>query len=138
MIRIQWQPTTRDLRLFAWVGFPGFLGVLALVLSTRGLVAPLTAVWIAAPALPVALLGALRPRAVRPIFLGLSLAGWPIGWVVSHIVLGVVYYLVVTPIGLALRLAGRDPMGRTFDRAAKSYWTERPPVGETARYFKQY
>ena len=48
-------------------------------------------------------------------------AVFPIGWVVSHLLLGVVYFLVLTPIGLTLRALGRDPLERRFDQSASSY-----------------
>jgi len=70
-------------------------------------------------------------------------AGWmraaePMGWVVSHVVLAIVYYGVLTPVGLALRLAGRDPMRRRFDRQAASYWVERRGAADPGRYFRQF
>jgi hypothetical protein len=41
-------------------------------------------------------------------------------------------------IGLALRLAGHDPLRRTFDRGAKSYWQPRKNSDDPDRYFKQF
>ncbi|MFO0829111.1 MAG: SxtJ family membrane protein [Phycisphaerales bacterium] len=61
----------------------------------------------------------------------------PIGWSLSHVLLAIVFYLVVTPIGIALRLAGRDPMERRFDRAAKTYWKRREPIVDSERYLRQ-
>ena len=49
--------------------------------------------------------------------------------IVSPIVLGVMYYAVVTPYGLVMRFAGRDPMHRRFDPAAPTYWIARQPPG---------
>jgi hypothetical protein len=66
------------------------------------------------------------------------LAALPIGWTISHLVLGAVYYLVLTPIGLVMRLLGRDPMQRRFDRSAKSYWIERTPRTDPSRHFRQF
>ena len=54
------------------------------------------------------------------------------------LILAVVYYLVLFPIGLILRLRGYDPMQRRFDRSAKSYWTPREQEEGTERYFKQF
>ncbi len=61
----------------------------------------------------------------------------PIGWVLSHALLAAVFYGVVLPVGLAMRLAGRDPMTRRLDRAAASYWVGRERVDGSERYFKQ-
>ena len=65
------------------------------------------------------------------------LAAMPIGWVLSHALLAAVFYGVVLPVGLAMRLAGRDPMTRRLDRAAASYWVGRERVDGSERYFKQ-
>jgi hypothetical protein len=50
----------------------------------------------------------------------------------------VVFYGVLTPIGLLMRLFGRDPLNRTFDRSATSYWIEHDPGSDLDRYFQQY
>jgi hypothetical protein len=71
------------------------------------------------------------------IYRAWMLAAMPIGWVLSHALLAAVFYGVVLPVGLAMRLAGRDPMTRRLDRAAASYWVGHERVGESKRYFKQ-
>jgi hypothetical protein len=69
----------------------------------------------------------------------MSYLAWPIGFVVSHVVLALVYYLVLTPIGLAMRVFGYDPMRREFDRSAESYWIARDTAEIKAeRYFRQF
>lgn len=62
---------------------------------------------------------------------------YPLGWLISHLVLALVYYGVFTPIGRIQRLLGRDSMHRRPDRDATTYWTERPPPPPPASYFKQ-
>jgi hypothetical protein len=49
--------------------------------------------------------------------------------VVNPIVMGAIFYLAITPFGLAMRLIGKDPLRRGFDRAAASYWVDRTPPG---------
>jgi hypothetical protein len=49
--------------------------------------------------------------------------------VVSPIVLGILYYGLVTPFGVVRRLLGKDSMHRKFDPATQSYWIERQPPG---------
>jgi hypothetical protein len=63
---------------------------------------------------------------------------YPIGWVVTHVIMALIFYLVVTPIGVIMRLTGRDPMERAFDRGAKTYWKPRRSDPSSARYFRQY
>jgi hypothetical protein len=55
--------------------------------------------------------------------------GHLLGKIVSPIALGVLFLLVITPIGWALRLMGKDPMRLKSDPAADSYWITRDPHG---------
>jgi hypothetical protein len=64
--------------------------------------------------------------------------GFPIGWTMSHLLLAVTYFGVLTPVALFFRLVGRDALCRRFDRAASSYWTARPLPPDVDRYFKQF
>ncbi len=81
----------------------------------------------------------IAPGIGRRLYVGWMLAAVPIGWTISHAVLGVVYYVVLTPIGLLMRLFGRDPMQRRMDRSGSgTYWIERPPQSDSSRYFRQF
>jgi hypothetical protein len=80
----------------------------------------------------------IAPAAGKKLYVGWMLAAQPIGWTISHLVLAAVYYLVLTPIGLLMRLFGRDPMQRHFDRSATSYWVKRPTEADPSRHFRQF
>ncbi|MBL9120673.1 MAG: hypothetical protein JNL80_12255 [Phycisphaerae bacterium] len=80
--------------------------------------------------------------AISPPIGTATYAGWmtafkPIGWTVSHLLLAVVFFGILTPTGLLMRLVGRDPLDRTLNRDARSYWVERRPVTDPRRYFRQ-
>ncbi|HEX4954102.1 MAG TPA: SxtJ family membrane protein [Thermoanaerobaculia bacterium] len=69
--------------------------------------------------------------------------GWmeavaPMGWTVSHLVLGLTWYLVITPIGLVMRLLRRDPLRLERDPAASTYWVDHSMPSEISRYFRQF
>lgn len=49
--------------------------------------------------------------------------------IVSPIVLAVMYYAILTPSALVMRVAGRDPMRRRFEPSAQTYWIPRQPPG---------
>ena len=49
--------------------------------------------------------------------------------IVSPIALGIMFFGVVTPMALVMRLFGRDAMKRRFDPPAATYWIERDPPG---------
>ena len=48
---------------------------------------------------------------------------------INPIIMGLVFFITVTPIGLVRRLLGQDPLQLRFDRDAVTYWIERHPPG---------
>ncbi|KPJ75907.1 MAG: hypothetical protein AMS14_02840 [Planctomycetes bacterium DG_20] len=146
-IEMDWRPDRRHLRRFGAAALVALAAVGAWVFFRQSLfgfalgphAANLTACILGGAAALCGVLTAAAPSALRPLYLGLSLVGLPIGLVVSHVVAGVVFYLVVTPIGLAMRLLGRDPLHRGFEPDAETYWVRREEQGEEAgRCFRQF
>lgn len=88
--------------------------------------------------LAITVIGLWRPRAIRWFYAGWMLAAFPIGWVMSYVVAGFVYFLVITPIGLVMRLIGRDGLARSFDPQAETYWEATPESAEPGSYFRQF
>jgi hypothetical protein len=80
----------------------------------------------------------LLPQFARPFYICWNGVGCCIGFVVSNIAAAVIYYLVITPVGLLLRLCGRDPLERGFERERKSYWKAAPKRDDAERCFRQY
>jgi hypothetical protein len=134
IIRIQKNPTGRQLSVFAgaWLIF---LGAVAWADWRHGRPRVAEALAIAAVGLP--LVGLVSRKALRYVFLGMSYATYPIGLVVSHVALGVVYYLALTPVGLTMRALGRDPLERKFKPDEKTYWMPRKTTRTVQSYFKQ-
>jgi multisubunit Na+/H+ antiporter MnhG subunit len=61
----------------------------------------------------------------------------PLGRVMGSMVLAGLFYVVLTPFALLLRLARRDPLRLRFDKGAKTYWIERDPPGPAPNSMKQ-
>jgi len=72
------------------------------------------------------------------LFIEWMSAAEPIGWTISHVILAIAFYLVISPIGLVMRCMGYDPLQRHFDRDATTYWQRRKPVTDMKRYFRQF
>jgi hypothetical protein len=83
-------------------------------------------------------LGAVAPAAMKPVFVGLVLITYPIGFVVSRVITAGIYFGVLTPMGLIMRLGGYDPMRRTFDRNALTYWEPVKRQRTRESYFRPY
>jgi len=70
-------------------------------------------------------LGFIMPRLLKPLQkLWMTLAVL-LGWLMTRIILTILFYLVVTPIGLLARLSGKDFLNRKFNSDASSYWIPR-------------
>jgi len=136
LIDINWRPAANELRVFGGLQLI-FFALVAWALHAR-LDSPAPALAVLGLSAAAAVIGLLRPDWLRPMYVVWMAAALPIGWVVSHLLLAAVFYLVVTPIGLTMRLCGRDPLQRKFDRAASTYWVRRPAVDDTERCFRQF
>ena len=136
IIEINTDPSKKELR---WFGAMLVVFVLAVGTLVRWQFdAPATAqrIWIAGGVL--SLVYVVLPPIRRWIFVGWIYAAFPIGWVVSHVLLASIYYLVFTPIGLLLRLIKGDPLERQLDPSAASYWRPHESLRDVRRYFRQF
>ncbi len=133
LIEIPRTPSQRDLR---WFG-----GILAVAMVIVGLICfqrwPTVACgfWAGAPVL-LAVYYAVPPIR-KPLFLAWMYAAYPLGWLLSHLFMAVLYYACVTPIGIALRLFGYDPLQLRRPQRA-SHWHQRPAPPPAERYFRQF
>lgn len=81
--------------------------------------------------------GMIRPTLLKPIFVGWMILAFPIAWTISLILLATIFFLIITPIGLVMRMLGHDPLKL---RATKTntYWEVRKGHSDPSRYLKQY
>lgn len=70
-------------------------------------------------------LGLMKPRLLGPIHKVWMRLAFLIGFVMTHLILAAMYYLVFTPMGLVMRIFGRDPLRLKQDENAESYWIRR-------------
>ena len=145
MLRIDLRPDQRKLRQFGFIALAGF-GALAVMAWFERLVfafglgeaRPIAAGVLAGLGLLSALLSLVHPRANRPLYVGLTLLALPVGYLVSYLTMGALFYLLITPLGLFFRIVGRDPLHRRFRREAGSYWIPPGPRPPRERYFRQF
>ena len=133
---IQFQPTKRVLRQFAAAWLVIFLGLgayhyLKLEQHTRGIV-------FAAVALLIGPLGLFKPAAVRWIFVSWMVLAFPAGWLISQLMLAVLFYLVLTPTAVLFRLRGRDLLVRKPMPDPVSFWVPKHTPEDVRSYFRQY
>lgn len=136
LVDINWNPSRKELRVFSLL-LIGFGAIVAMILFRRlESQTPAVAVLIVTSAIGV--IGLAAPPLIRPLYVVWMALAFPIGWTVSHLMMLAVYYLVLTPIGVAMRLCGRDPMQRRFDRGTQTYWLPRTPRKDLKSYFRQF
>ena len=106
------------------------MGVLPLVRTgeVRLWPLPIAAVFLAA--------AVVRPRALAPLNRLWFRIGILLGKVMTPLVMGVLFFVTVTPVGLLMRLFGKDPLRLKREPAAESYWLERPGPSITGESLK--
>lgn len=74
-------------------------------------------------------LAVVAPNLLSPVHRVWMQVAYALGWFNTRVLLAIVYFLVMTPIGIVMRLLGRDPLDRRLgDRP--SYWVERRRAGD--------
>jgi hypothetical protein len=78
----------------------------------------------------------LQPRLLAPLNRLWTQFGLILNRIVSPLVLGMIFYGSIVPIGYLMRITGKDPLHRSFEPASGSYWILREPPGPVAGTFK--
>lgn len=91
--------------------------------------APAVREWALAVAALLALVTLVRPSLLGPANRMWARFGLLLHRIVNPLIMGFIFYVVVTPIGLLLRLFGKDVLSLRFDSEASSYWVKRTPPG---------
>ena len=145
LVEINFNPDTKTLRQFGVIAFVGF-GLLAALAYYEKLIfsfglgearMPVVMTFTALGTI-AALFSLVAPRANRLLYVGLTLLAFPIGFVLSYVIMGTLFFLIIGPIAVLFRLFGQDPMRRDYDPNASSYWLEARPPRDKESYFHQY
>ena len=132
-VEINLSPSRRQLFQFGCAAAVVFPAVAWLWNATPQIIAVLALVGAA-----LAVCGYFAPSLVKPFYLTLTLLTFPIGLVVSELIMLAIYFGVFLPIGLVFRLMRRDALERKLDRDATSYWQRKKPPRDLSSYFRQW
>lgn len=133
LVELNRDPSIRQLRQFGCIAMAvlpavgWWWGASAILLKT------LAAVGIVCGALAFT-----RPKALKPLFVGLGLITLPIGLVFGELMLFALFCLVFVPMGLVFRLIGRDALQRKLEPNAKTYWQPKAQPSGPASYLNQW
>ncbi len=79
------------------------------------------------------------PEAVKPIYRVALFIAHILGWINTRLLLGLIFYLLFTPISLLMKIFGKDLLDRKIDKNAPTYWNMRERTGfDKDRYLKQF
>jgi hypothetical protein len=127
-------PTKRTLRQFAGA----WLLVFVVAAIRSSLHSHKTAAIVLALIALVGLAGLVKPLLVKYLFIGATVVAYPLGWVVTQLMLVIMFYAVLTPIALIARWRGRDPLQLRRQTAKSSFWASRGEPQPPENYLKQF
>jgi hypothetical protein len=125
-------PTPQEVRKAGLVVLVGF-ALLAVLSRWRG--HPTASLVFAAAG---AGLGVPMLAGVVPVYKAWMGVAHVLGKINTTIILSVLFFLIITPLGLVFRLLGRDPLALKLDRAAATYWTPKARPAGSSSYFNQF
>ena len=113
----------KELRHFGLIvgGIFGVIGFWPMVFRGQG-----PRLWALAIAVALVIPAVVLPRSLTRVHRVWMAVGETLGWINTRILLSVVFYGVVTPMGIIMRRLGRDPMHRRFDPGAATYRVLKP------------
>ncbi|SRR5690349_3881294 len=124
MDRTNQQPTMRDLRQFGLLvgGVFAVIGLWPVVFRSES-----PRLWATILGSLLIVLGAIAPQSLQQAHKGWMKVGHVLGSINTKIILGIIYYLLITPMGLVMRLMGKDPMHRALAQDTDTYRIVRSP-----------
>ena len=87
-------------------------------------------------AIVVLILALAAPKALAPFNWVWTKLGLALHAIMSPVVLAILFYVCITPIGFLMRMSGTDPMRRDYDADTESYWISRDPPGPQQETFR--
>ena len=93
---------------------------------------------VAAIAIVFGISGLIKPTIVKWIFVSWMTLAFPIGWLISQIVLALMVFLILTPMASLLRLKGRDPLLRKPPANRSTFWLAKQTPADVRSYFRQH
>jgi hypothetical protein len=136
MLSPRTEPTASQLRWFG-ASLAVMLGLFA-ALARWSWELPLLAAALLVAAVLLAVIYYGVPSSRRAIIAGFLWITWPLQALVSLVVLWLLYYGIIAPIGLGLRLIGKDPLSKRPDPQCDTYWVPVRPTNDARRYFRLF
>ena len=93
-------------------------------------------IWLVVISLVFLILGMMKSKLLTPLNQLWFKLGMMLGAIVAPIVMGAVFFLVVTPIGIVMKTMGKDLINKKYNKKKETYWiTRRTSIGSMKRQF---
>ena len=138
---VNWNPSLPERRKFALsliIGFPCVALVLSLVNWFAHHAWKPFFLWLGIVGFGVGVVLWLLPQIAKPFYLIWYFIACCMGIVIGNVLFAVFFYLVFTPMGLALRATGRKVFTMGFDKTQATYWRDAEKVVDLKRYYRQF
>jgi hypothetical protein len=132
---VNWAPDGRELRKFALAMIVGF-GIIGAIVAVRhgAIDSSPRALWAVGAGLAA---GAVIPGLGRYVFLAVYLVTGVIGFVISRVLMTVMFFALFTPIALILRLTGKDLL-HLRRNPGSTEWIAHGAAADRRRYYRQF
>lgn len=132
LVEVNWAPTDRQLRQFGliclfalpalawlWRAGPTFIGSCGAIGAS------------------FALGGVLKPKLLKPVYLGMSIITMPLGIVSGELAMLLIYFGIFLPMALVARMVNRDALQLRLDRRSATYWQPKKQPTAIQNYYRQ-
>ena len=137
LVSLNLKPSQKQLKDFGFISLI-MLFVIGLVLLGLGKIPAIGFMVFCLVGVLLYLLSRISVALIKPIYLGLIVLTFPIGWVVSHLMMALFYYGIISPIALLFRLINRDPLCRKYEPNTDTYWIQCKKKRPAKDYFRQF
>ncbi|MDH5510464.1 MAG: SxtJ family membrane protein [Nitrospinota bacterium] len=124
----------REVRI-TWYGFTGIFALFGSISLYKGGAAYPYLYSISAM---FALFAVAAPMALLPLYRLWVKFAMKLAWFNTRLLLGMIYFLIITPVGLLSRILGKDLLDLKIDKSATTHWKKKEHNTSTARYGKSY
>ena len=90
-------------------------------------------IWSIVIAVIFLILGLLNSKLLTPLNMLWFKFGLFLGSIISPIIIGIIFFLVIAPTGLVMKLMGKDLLDKKYDNKKKSYWINRTKTKNTMK-----
>jgi hypothetical protein len=137
LVSLNLKPSQKQLKDFGLIGFI-MCAVIGLLLLGLDKIPAIGFVTFCLVGVALYVLSRISVVLIKPVYLGMIVLTYPIGWFVSHVMMALFYYGIITPVALLFRLLNRDPLCRRYEPDADTYWIQCKQKRSAKDYFRQF